>query len=217
VETPSGILIWGAGGHGKVVADLIRACGHRVAGFIDADERKLGTVAEPGGACVTLSEADLVPHLEAAGLPAGASSVVCAIADNSVRSRICLLLGRHLPPALVHPTAVVSPSARIGVGTVVFPGAVINANASVGDGVIINSAAVVEHDCVIGAGTHVSPGVVLAGGVILGAATWIGAGATIIPLVHVGAAAVVGAGAVVLADVPPGTTVVGVPARAIVR
>jgi UDP-perosamine 4-acetyltransferase len=208
-------LIWGAGEHGKVVADLVRASEGRIAGFVDADPAKLGREAEPGGARVIMAQEELVDGLRENGCyPQGIDAVALAIGDNGVRQRCLLLLGGYTVPSLVHPSAVVSPSVRFGRGTVVYASAVVNAAACIGGAVIINSAAVVEHDCFVADGAHVSPGAVLAGRVRLGERSSVGAGATVIPGVVIGADVAVGAGAVVIRDVPDGTTVAGVPAKA---
>jgi sugar O-acyltransferase (sialic acid O-acetyltransferase NeuD family) len=211
---PDSFVIWGAGGHGKVVADLVRACGHQLAGFIDADSGKLGREMEPGGGRVILDQRQFLDQTgNAASRAARTPSVALAIGDNAARQRCLLLLGDWPVPSLVHPSAIVSPSVVIGRGTVVFALAVINAAARIGSAVIINSGAMIEHDCVVSDGAHVSPGAVLAGGVTIGERSWIGAGATIIQGVTIGADVTVGAGSVVLRNVVDGSVVAGVPAR----
>ena len=209
-------FVWGGGGHGKVVADLVRAAGHRVVGFVDRDPAKQGGIVEAGGAQVVAGEDELIELLEGGGtLPGGAEAIALAVGDSAARAR-CLRAAASIDlPALVHPAAVVSPSARFDRATVVMAGAVVNADARAADAVIVNTGAVVEHDTRLGRACHVAPGAVLAGGVTVGERAWIGAGATVIEGVSVGADAIVGAGAVVIRDVPDGRTVVGVPARAI--
>jgi len=209
-------LIWGGGGHGKVVADIIRASGCTVAGFADRDPAKLGTIVEPGGGTVVVSEADLLAlFASSADLPSigGATTIALGIGDNV--SRITSLRSASIIsiPSLVHPSAVVSASSVLGRGTVVFPLAVINAASRVGEGVIVNSGAIIEHDCVVGDGAHIAPGSVLTGGVLVGARSTIGAGATVLPGVSVGCDALVGAGAVVTRDVPDHAVVAGNPAK----
>lgn len=195
-----------------MVADLVRTLGHELAGFVDADSAKLGRQVEPGGARVIMDEATLLRR----ELPDRVRAVTVAIGDNQTRLN-CLDALLRIPglrnPALVHPHATVSPSARVADGAVVFARAVLNAEARVGRGAIVNTAVVVEHDCEIGEGAHISPGAVLTGGVRVGDRAWIGAGAVVLPGLLVGPDAVVGAGAVVLRDVPAGQTVVGNPAR----
>ncbi|HYR08005.1 MAG TPA: acetyltransferase [Longimicrobium sp.] len=204
-------LVWGAGGHGRVVADVVRAAGGAVAGFVDRDPARVGHPAVPGAPPVLFSDEELLRALEEGG-PRAWDALALGIGDNRAR----LSAFRRVPdgpwPPLVHPSAVLSPSARLGAGTVVMPLAVLNANARAGCAVIVNTGAVVEHDCRVGDGAHLSPRCVLAGGVRVGEGAWVGAGATVLPGRSVGAWAVVGAGAVVVRDVPEGTVAVGVPA-----
>jgi sugar O-acyltransferase (sialic acid O-acetyltransferase NeuD family) len=208
------LLIWGAGGHGKVVADLIRACGHELLGFVDSDGTKLGTVVEPGGGVVVATEEDFLARLGAGDdLPDDADAVVVAVGRNDLRSHQLAALQARLARALCHPAATVSPSAVVERGSVVFAGAVINADARVGTGCIVNSGAIVEHDSVLETAVHVSPGAVLSGSVRVEAEAWIGAGAVVIEGITVGARTTVGAGAVVVRDLPPDVIAVGVPAR----
>jgi sugar O-acyltransferase (sialic acid O-acetyltransferase NeuD family) len=209
-------LVWGAGGHAKVVVDVIRATGNSLVGYIDADPEAAQRWPSSEGSPVIVPEVEFLRRLGDGGaLPAGADAVALGIGDNQSRLRSCDHLDGVATPALIHPAATVSPSARIGPGTVVMPGAIINASATIGAAVIVNTAAVVEHDCVIEDGSHLSPGSVLGGGVHVGRATWIGVGAVVIQEVRIGPAAVVGAGAVVIRSVAAGDKVAGVPARSI--
>jgi sugar O-acyltransferase (sialic acid O-acetyltransferase NeuD family) len=193
-----------------VVADLVRACGHDVVGFVDADPGKRGALVEPGGGRVLFLEAEFSGTDLAS--THGVDAVALAIGDNHARLQVLERLGQLCLPVLTHPFAAVSTSAAVGRGTVILPAAVINADASLGAGVIVNSAAVVEHDCRIADGVHISPNATLSGCVQVGRATWIGAGATIIQGVTVGSDALVAAGAVVIRNVPDGARVAGVPA-----
>ncbi len=211
---PERLLVVGGGGHGKVVADVARACGCELVGYADADAAKLHTVVEPGGTrVVVLQEAVLAAVRDAEPLPHGATALALAVGNNRIRQQLAQRFGQLPLPALVHPSSVISPSAFTGQGTVVFPVAVINADARIGAAVIVNTAAVVEHDCVIEDGVHISPGAVLAGGVHVGERSWIGAGATVIQRVRIGADVIVGAGAVIIRDVPDRVTVVGNPGK----
>ena len=147
---------------------------------------------------------------------AGERFHVC-IGDNNARARLFDVLksGGGLPRTVTHPAATIAPSAVIGEGTFVAARAIVAPAAVVGEGGIINHGAIVDHECVIGDFCHLAPGATLAGNVRVGARVLIGAGANILPGIDIGDAAIIGAGAVVTADVPPGTTYVGVPARQI--
>ena len=205
-------LIWGAGGHGRVVAELIQAAGGEVVGFMDAAADALGRVMMFEEAQL-IGERPLAVALRGgAELPPAYDAVALGIGDNGLRMRCLAALPSVDVPPLVHPAAMVSPSAVLGRGSVVLAGAVVNTGARLGEGVIVNSRGVVEHDCVLADGVHVAPGAVLAGGVQVGERCWVGAGATVIENRTLGEGVLVGAGAVVIRDVPPECTVVGVPA-----
>lgn len=200
-------LIWGAGGHGRVVADLARSAGNVVAGFVDAQPE--------GRNCV--SESDLLTALtNGLDLPLGASRIALGIGDNAARLNAWTRIDPRSSPTLVHPEAWVSTSGTIGSGTVVLPRVVVHTDAVIGEAVILNTGCIVEHDCVIANGVHISPGAILTGSVVVGECSWIGAGAVILPGTRIGARCVVGAGAVVTRDVEDSMTVVGNPASPLV-
>ena len=140
-----------------------------------------------------------------------------AVGDAAARRRWMTMLSDASFATIVHPSALVSPSAQLGGGDFIGPLAVINARATLDEGVIINTGAIVEHDCRIGAFTHVAPGAVLAGDVTVGHDALIGAGAVIHPGVKVGSGVAIGAGAVAVSDIHDGARVAGVPARPIDR
>lgn len=146
-------------------------------------------------------------------LPKG--DIIVAVGNNSVRQRLCKRVqaaGFNLVN-LVHPSAVVSPSARIGAGVVVMPLVVINARACIEEGVIINTAAVVEHDCMIHAYANICPNVSLAGNVVVGESTDVGIGSCAIQGMHIGANSLVGAGSVIVNHVADNVVAYGNPAR----
>lgn len=195
------IVIVGAGGHAKAVAAVADALGYHVLGFAD-----LRAGADFFGRPVKLLgywPAD-VPLAVAIGNAAHRCRLVGELASQ----------GRTLP-VLVHPRAVVDPSAALGRATVVMPGAVVGADARIGAGAIVNTGATVDHDCRLGDFVHVAPGAHLAGEVAVGEGSWIGIGAAIVQQTTIGAWTMVGAGAVVLGDLPNEVTAVGVPAKVI--
>lgn len=194
--------VYGAGGHSREVADLIAACGHEIAGFVD----DAGTGVHRPTDVRVYETLGAVEH----------DAVTIAVGDCVARARIYEAIAESsMMPGLHHPTAAVSTHASIGSGTQVMQNVVVNSCARVGDNVILNVGCFVAHDCVVGAHSHIAPGALLSGACRVGARCFIGAGAVLLPGVTVGEGAVVGAGAVVTHNVPKGCTVVGVPARTV--
>ncbi len=201
-----GVVIIGGGGHAKVVIENLRAAGETVAVIVDADP----TPREVLGVAVVGDD------LALQGLrDQGLSRLFVAVGDNRLREtlgRKARELGFDLVNA-VHPSAVISPSARLGQGVAVMAGAVVNAESQVGDLAIINTGAVVDHDCRLGAACHVGPASALAGGVSIGDRTFLGVGVRVIPGVTIGADTLVGAGGVVVRDLPDAVLAIGAPAK----
>ena len=205
------ILVYGASGHGKVVADAARSAGFTVAAFVDDDPGRRGS-RHFGAPVLPLDEAVRDPGL--AGL-----AIALGIGDNRARQKCserAVAAGFTLV-TVVHASAVVAPSASLGPGTVVLALAAVNPDAAVGAGAILNTGCVVEHDCVVGDFAHLSPSSGLGGAARVGDRSHLGLGAVVLPGVAVGADARVGAGAVVHLPVPFGVTVAGVPARPLQR
>lgn len=203
------VLVLGAGGHAKVVIDVLRAAGHGVVAVFDDDPGRQGE--EFRGARIAGAIADA----EAYAAREGVHHFIVAIGNNVAR----LTLGRRLeaagllPLVAVHPSAVIAPGVCIGGGTVVMPGVCINADTRIAGHAIINTGARVDHDCVIGEGVHLAPGTVLCGSVAVGELAFLGAGVTAIPGMRLGARCVVAAGGVVVRPVADDMMVRGVPAR----
>lgn len=205
------VLVYGAGGHAKVVADVLRRNGFLIVGFIDdVSPQRDG---EPFCGSTVFGG----PDQATVAFAAGTNLAFIAFGANNARlnkARDVMRIGFQFPTA-VHPRAFVSHDALLGDGTVVCPNASVGPATSVGRHVIVNTGASIDHDCSVGDGVHVGPGAVIAGYANLGEASFVGAGAVVIDRIRVGRACTIGAGAVVTRDVPDGQTVVGVPAKPI--
>jgi acetyltransferase EpsM len=202
------LLIWGASGHARVVAEIIRLNGqYELAGFID-------DTASARDRFLNLTVYQDLETLRAVR-GEGEANLIVAIGDCRARIRLATKAaaqGFTLISA-IHPRAVVSAEASIGGGTVVAAGAIVNPGCSIGANVIVNTGATVDHDCRIADGVHLSPGVHLGGWVSVGAETWLGIGAVVKDRVAIGAGTVVGAGSVVISDLPDRVMAWGVPAK----
>jgi sugar O-acyltransferase (sialic acid O-acetyltransferase NeuD family) len=203
------IFVYGAGGHGKVVADILVSKGEsEFAGFVDDREELWGAkvIGFPvlGGGQWLRQEALTSPIAVALGVGANQSRQL--LAERCARWGIEIL-------TLLHPAATVSQTAQLGRGTVVMAGAIINPDARVGVGVIVNSGAVIEHDVEIGDYAHVAPNAVMGGASHLGSFSHLGLGAVVLQCIHIGSHTIVGAGAVVVKNLPDQVVAIGVPAR----
>ncbi|HEV2616283.1 MAG TPA: acetyltransferase [Candidatus Acidoferrales bacterium] len=207
------IFVYGAGGHGKVVADiLISKKEKRFAGFLDDREELVGTKVM--GYSV-LGNGEWL-NQKITQCPA---AVVLGIGNNHNRRQLSEQLAKWGIQILtaIHPGAIVATSAELGAGTVVMAGAVVNANAKIGEGVIVNTGAVVEHDVDVGDYSHISPNASLGGAARIRELSHVGLGAVVLPGVTIDSESVIGAGAVVLQDLPAKIVAVGVPARILRR
>lgn len=196
------VIIYGASGHGKVVADILRACGVEIEGFVDDD---IAVSTKVLGNGKWLAEQSAMRPI----------AIALGVGDNFARRAIaerCAASGMRLLTA-VHPSATIADSVKISPGVVIMPHAVVNADAEIGRGAIINTAAIVEHDCMVGNFAHLSPKAAIGGHVQVGDLSWLGIGATVIPNIKVGTCSIVGAGATVVRDVDDWVVAAGTPAR----
>jgi len=215
----SEIIVVCAGGHGRVVIDILRRAGHAVAAVVDINPRLHGstldgvTVIGNDDAVFARKTADVMlvnargnlPKRGAGGLD-GRRQVYERFTARGYK--FMQVLSRD---AVISAAAMLEDSCHVITGAIIHPGAVIGRDA------IINTGARVDHDCRIGAHSHIAPGAILCGNVTVGAECHIGAGAVVTQNITIGPGALVGAGAVVVADVAPGATVLGSPARAVER
>lgn len=192
------LVIIGASGHGKVIADIAVRNGYEEIVFLDDDE----SIKECAGFPV------IGKTCEARNID---GDKIVAIGNAKIRERIQSELENVV--TLIHPVAVISRRVTIGTGSVVMAGAIINTDVVIGKGCIINTGASVDHDCRIGDFAHISVGAHVAGTCEIGKKTWIGAGATVSNNVNICGDCMIGAGTVVIKDIDKSGTYVGVPAR----
>ncbi|MCM1234439.1 MAG: acetyltransferase [Ruminococcus flavefaciens] len=194
------LVIIGASGHGRVIADMAELCGYRRIVFLDDDEN--------------IRSCGKYPVVGTAGrLQETAGDAIVAVGNADIRQRIINGIGEARLATLVHPAAVVADGVKLGAGTVVMAGAVINPGTETGIGCIINTASSVDHDCRLGDFVHTAAGSHVAGSVKIGGRTWIGAGATVSNNIIICSGCTIGAGAVVVKDIKEAGTYVGVPAK----
>jgi sugar O-acyltransferase (sialic acid O-acetyltransferase NeuD family) len=210
------IYIIGAGGHAKVVIDIILKRREflneewDIKGILDDLydpnlKKELFNIPVVGKICHVL---ELKNDDE--------NYFVIAIGNNNIRSE----LSKKYPLkycSIIHPTSVIGNDVKIGAGTVMMANSVVNSGSCIGKHNIINTAAIVDHDCFLGDHVHVSPNSAIAGGVKIGDRSWMGIGCCVIPGVSVGEDTIIGAGSVVLRDVPSNTKAFGNPCRGIER
>ncbi len=193
------LIIVGASGHGKVVADIAVLNGYKDIVFLDDDESKRECTGFP-----------IVGRtLEAVDM---SGDKIVAVGNPNNREK---LQSNLKTVSLIHPSAIIGRNVEIGEGTVVMAGAIINPETKIGKGCIINTSSSVDHDCVIGDYVHVAVGAHVCGTVQIGNRTWIGAGATVSNNINICDDVTIGAGAVVVKDIKEPGTYVGVPAKKI--
>lgn len=197
------IVIIGASGHGKVVADIALKVGYTDIVFLDDND----SITECAGFPVV-------------GNVAKAKSIInkdmfVAIGDSKTRERIQNELEKRGTRivSLVHPNAVVSRRVKIGSGSVIMAGTVVNSDTEIGRGVIVNTCASVDHDCVVESYSHISVGAHLSGTCFVGENTWVGTGAVVSNNCNICGDCTIGAGAVVVKDIEVPGVYIGVPAK----
>lgn len=196
------LIIIGASGHGKVVADIAKKSGYNVISFLDDND----SISECNGYKVIGKTNDYIEY---------DCDFFVAIGNSKVRKKILqkLLDANKFVATLIHPNAIIGENVEIGMGSVIMAGAVINPSTIIGNGCIINTCASVDHDNEIGDYVHVSVGSHLAGTVKVKNNTWIGVGATVSNNINICENCMIGAGAVVVKNIEEEGTYIGVPAK----
>ena len=192
------LIIIGASGHGKVVADIAMLNGYKDIVFLDDNVNiKNCSVWSVIGKSNEAPEGD----------------IFVAVGNSDIRRRLMEFYKDKVKPVLIHPKAVVANDVMIGEGSVVMAGAIINPGAKVGKGVIINTSSSIDHDCSVGDYCHISVDAHLCGTVIVEDNVWVGAGATVINNINICSNCTIGAGAVVVKNIDKRGVYVGVPAK----
>lgn len=196
------LIIIGAGGNGRVVADIAKKNGYKDIAFLDDNSK----VENCGDYPVIGTSNDINKYRDA--------DFIVAIGNNKIRECIQGQMERKIHMAtLIHPDAVIADDVVIGIGTVIMAGVIINPGATIGEGCIINTCSSVDHDCIIKDFVHISVGAHVAGTVQIGDRTWIGIGATVTNNINICSDCMIGAGAVVVKDITQSGTYIGVPAK----
>jgi sugar O-acyltransferase (sialic acid O-acetyltransferase NeuD family) len=195
------MVIYGASGHGKVIAEILEKCGATNIIFVDdfpVGDSFMGYTLLHSSKLLDLDEQEML----------------VAVGNNNIRQKVVNKFNKDYILA-IHPSAQISARAAIGKGTVVMAGAVVNADCQIGEHVILNTNCSVDHDCVLENFVHVSPNVALAGNVFVGEGTQIGIGSSVIQGIRIGKKVTIGAGAVVVRDVPDFAVIMGVPGKVV--
>jgi sugar O-acyltransferase (sialic acid O-acetyltransferase NeuD family) len=209
------VTIIGASGHARVCLEILKAQDRQVTGFYDDDIALVGTTLHGYEILGNISQL-----LQVLKDNDDDDDYFIAIGNNDHRQNIAQLLNKYCKRDVInaiHPSAIISERAKIGVGNFIAAGAIINTGTILGDYIIINTGATIDHDNIINNYAQISPGCNLAGNVTVEENAFIGTGAIIIPGMKIGSHAIIGAGAVVINDIPPFCTAVGIPARVIKR
>jgi len=202
------VAIIGYSGHAYVIIDILLNAGRLVTAYCDAEEK----ANNPYHLSYLGKESEVIHKLKK-------FDYFACVGHNGIREKIHMQMSQFLgnPINAIHPSAVISASARMGDGIMIAANATINPMVELGRGVICNTSTSIDHECIIDDFVHIAPGAVLCGNVKVGRNTFIGANSVIKQGVVIGNNVTIGAGTVVLKDIPDNTTVIGNPARKLVK
>ncbi len=198
------LIIIGAGGHGKVIANIAKLNGYQEIAFLDDDEKK-----------TEISTYKIIGKVSDVKKYSSEYDIIVGIGSNEIRNKVSNDLSEMgiIQSILIHPTAAIDATVSIGEGTVIMANVAINVDSRIGKSCIINTGATIDHDCVIDDFVHISPGVNIAGGVNVEKMVWLGIGSTVINNVNIREKSIIGAGGVVIENLEESGTYVGVPVK----
>lgn len=202
------VAIVGYSGHAYVIIDIFLNAGRLVTAYCDQDEKK----TNPYHLNYLGKEAEVINKLKK-------YDYFACVGHNGIREKIHMQLSQYLgnPINAIHPSAVISGSVKMGDGVMIAANATLNPMVEIGRGVICNTSSSIDHECIIGDFCHIAPGAVLCGNVEVGRNTFIGANSVIRQGISIGSNVTIGAGTVVIKDIPDNATVIGNPARQLVK
>jgi len=195
------MLVYGAGGHAKVIISILKAGSHKIEAIFDDDILKDYLLEIP---VTNVYDPNLFRD----------EKLIIAIGDNLIRRQLSAQI-LHEFGKIIHTSAVLDNTAQMGAGSCMMQNSVVQADSVIGKHVIINTSSSVDHDCHIGDFVHIAPGVVIGGNVTIGENTLIGIGSIVIPGLSIGKNCLISAGSVVTKNIADGMIVRGNPARII--
>lgn len=195
------MLIYGAGGHARVLISCLKANHLVVDAIFDDDQTKHQILDYPING---MYQPDKYQNIH----------ILIAVGNNQLRHQIAQQIS-HPFGLQVHPSSLVDVSVKIGVGTVILHGSIVQVGTKIGEHVIINTGAKIDHDCLIADYTHIAPGSILCGHVEIGSYSFIGAGSVVAPGVEIGTHCHIAAGSIITRNIPDGSVVRGNPGRII--
>lgn len=202
------VAIVGYSGHAYVIIDILLSAGRLVTAYCDQEEKTFN----PYHLDYLGKESDVIHKLKK-------FDFFACVGHNGIREKIHTQLSQYLgnPINAIHPSAIISASVKMGDGVMIAANATLNPLVEIGQGVICNTSSSIDHECIIGDFTHIAPGVVLCGNVFVGKNTFVGANSVVRQGIRIGNNVTIGAGTVVVKDIPDNATVIGNPARQLVK